>query len=58
MLPTFTGPDEASDLLRWFLAHPSEREKAAQKAREAVQGRTFDTAAAGLLRLMRGEKHG
>jgi hypothetical protein len=54
-LPTFTGPAEASELLRWYLAHPSEREKAAQKAREAVAGRTFDAAAAGLLRLMEGE---
>lgn len=52
-LPTFTGPDEASDLLRWFLAHPSEREKAATKAREAVQDRTFAAAAARLLDLVR-----
>lgn len=54
-LPVFSTPDEASDLLRWYLANPSSREAAAQKAREAVAGRTFDTAAAGLLRLMEGE---
>jgi spore maturation protein CgeB len=55
MLPTFGGPVEASEHLRWYLAHPSERERAAQKAREAVQDRTFDNAAAALLRLMEGE---
>jgi spore maturation protein CgeB len=52
MLPTFTTPDEASDLLRWFLAHPSERETAAVKAREAIADRTYDNAAGALLRLM------
>jgi spore maturation protein CgeB len=52
MLPTFAGPDEASEHLRWFLAHPRAREAAALKAREAVAGRTFDTAAAALLRLL------
>lgn len=55
MLPTFTTPGEATDLLRWYLGHPSERQRAAQKAREAVQDRTFDNAAAALLRLMEGE---
>lgn len=54
-LPTFRSPAEASELLRWYLGHPSERDRAAQKAREAIAGRTFDTAAAGLLRLMEGE---
>lgn len=51
-LPTFTSPDEASDLLRHYLGHPSERERAALKAREAIQDRTYDNAAAALLRLM------
>lgn len=55
MLPTFAGPVEASEHLRWYLANPSAREKAATKAREAVQDRTFDNAAAALLRLMEGE---
>lgn len=54
-LPTFTSPAEASELLRWHLANPLAREKAAFKAREAIAGRTYDTAAAGLLRLMEGE---
>ena len=51
-LPVFTSPDEASDQLRWFIAHPSEREKAALKAREAIQDRTYDNAAARLLGLL------
>lgn len=55
MLPAFSSPAEASDLLRYYLAHPSERERAAHKAREAVASRTFDNAAAALLRLMEGK---
>jgi spore maturation protein CgeB len=51
-LPTFTGPEESSELLRWYLAHPDAREDAATKAREAVIGRTFDNNAAALLRLL------
>jgi spore maturation protein CgeB len=51
-LPTFTSPTEASELLRWFLANPAAREAAAHKAREAVADRTFDNAAAALLRLI------
>jgi hypothetical protein len=52
MLPTFTSPEEASDLLRWWLAHEDEREVVARKAREAVADRTFTNNAAGLLRLL------
>lgn len=54
MLPTFTSPGEASELVRWWLAHPDEREKAASKAREAVADRTFVRLAADLLRLLEG----
>ena len=50
MLPTFTSPAEASDLLRYYLARPDERTDLALKAREAVAGRTFDAHAANLLR--------
>ena len=50
MLPTFTSPAEAAELLRWWLAHPDERETAATKAREAIADRTFDNHAARLLR--------
>ena len=52
MLPTFSTPAEAADQVRWFLAHPAERSTAAAKAREAVADRTFDNAAAALLRLL------
>lgn len=52
MLPTFTSPEQASDQLRWWLAHPGMRETAALKAREAVADRTFDHNAATLLRLL------
>lgn len=52
MLPTFTEPDEASELLRWWLTHESAREAAAMKAREAIAERTFENHAAKLLRLL------
>jgi len=52
MLPSYTGPEEASDQVRWALAHPDEREKAADLAREAVAGRTFEANAKRLLKLL------
>jgi len=52
MLPTFTSPGEASELLRYWLARPDEREALALKAREAVADRTFVRYAADLLRLL------
>lgn len=55
MLPTFYGPGEASDLLRYFLDHDAERESLASKARAAVADRTFQAHAARLLRLFQPE---
>jgi spore maturation protein CgeB len=55
MLPTFTSPGEASEQLRWWLAHPDERAAAAEGALAAVQDRTFDINAAKLMRLMEKE---
>ena len=52
MLPSFTSPAEASDQIRWAIAHPGEREKAAAQAREAVADRTFDANAKRLLKLL------
>lgn len=52
MLPAVISPEEASDQLRYWLAHDSEREKLAAQAREAVAGRTFRNHAAALLRLV------
>lgn len=49
MLPTFGSPEEASQLLRWYLAHDKERAKLADQAREAIADRTFDHYAAALL---------
>lgn len=55
MLPTFRSPDEASDLLRYYLAHDAERESLAARARGAVADRTFFQHAARLLRLFQPE---
>jgi hypothetical protein len=52
MLPTFTTPGEASELLRWWLDHPDQRTETALKAREAVADRTFSRHAGDLLRLL------
>jgi len=57
MLPTFTTPAEATELLHWWLAHDSHRETAALQAREAIQDRTFENHAAKLLRLLQGSDH-
>lgn len=52
MLPTFSGPEDAAEQLRWWLDHPDLRADAAAKAAEAVQDRTFDQNAATLMRLL------
>lgn len=49
MLPTFDGPDDFGDQLRWWLAHDSARDDAARRARLAVADRTFTNHAAQLL---------
>lgn len=52
MLPAFGGPGDASEKLRWWLAHDAAREKAAAAARAAIAGRTFEANAKRLLRLL------
>lgn len=52
MLPTFSGPEDAGEQLRWWLAHDGEREQAADKAREAIADRTFTSNAKRLLELL------
>ncbi len=52
MLPTFSGPEDAGEQLRWWIAHDSEREQAARKAREAIADRTFTSNAKRLLELL------
>ena len=52
MLPAFTSPAEAGEQIRWALAHPAARDRAAAAARQAVTGRTFSTNAKRLLTLL------
>jgi spore maturation protein CgeB len=52
MLPSFASPEEASEQIRWAVAHPDERAGAALKARAAVADRTFTEHAKKLLRLL------
>jgi spore maturation protein CgeB len=52
MLPSFGGPGDASEKLRWWLDRPGLRAEAARKAREAVAGRTFDSNARKLLAML------
>jgi hypothetical protein len=52
MLPRFSGPAEAGELLQWWLAHDSQREAVALQAREAIEDRTFVNSARQLLRLL------
>lgn len=55
MLPTFSSPEEASDLLRHWLSRPAEREEVAMKARSAIADRTFHSLAVELLRQLEKE---
>jgi spore maturation protein CgeB len=50
MLPTITGPEDASEQLRYWLAHPDKRQNLANQAREAIAGYTFTNRAAQMLR--------
>lgn len=52
ILPSFSGPEDASEQLRWWLAHDRQREEAAAKACAAVQDRTFENNARRFLRLV------
>lgn len=52
MVPTFDGPDEFSDQLRWYLTRPDERAAIATAARAAMSDRTFFSNARELLRLL------
>jgi spore maturation protein CgeB len=52
ILPSFSGPGEASELLRWWLAREGLREKRAAQAREAILSRTFENNARRFLRLI------
>jgi hypothetical protein len=52
MLPTFDGPGDASEKLRYWLSHDRERGRAASLAREAIADRTFVNSARRLLTML------
>lgn len=52
MVPTFDGPGEFTDQLRWYLAHPDERDDIAATARAAIADHTFTRNARRLLMLL------
>jgi hypothetical protein len=54
MLPTFTTPEEAADLARWWAAHDTQRDDVAAAAQAAVSGRTFTNHAAKVLKHLLG----
>jgi glycosyltransferase involved in cell wall biosynthesis len=49
MLPTFDGPDDFSEQLRWWLANDDARSEVARAARAAIADRTFTNNAKRLL---------
>jgi glycosyltransferase involved in cell wall biosynthesis len=51
-LPSFSSPDEAADQLRWLLADEIRREELGQRAREAIEDRTFDNNAKQMLKYL------
>lgn len=52
MLPRFSSPGEAADLIRWHATHDGSRERQAALAREAVADRTFENNARRLLAIL------
>lgn len=52
MLPTFTGPGDFGEQVRWWLARDDDRREAGDKARAAVAPRTFTNHARQLLTLL------
>lgn len=52
MLPTFDGPGDFSEKLRWWLAHDDARTDAASQASAAIADRTFEANAKRLLTLL------
>ena len=52
MLPVFASPEEASEQIRWALRNNLSRQLAAERARQAVQDRTFVNNARRLLTIL------
>jgi spore maturation protein CgeB len=51
-LPTFTGPEDASEQIRWWARHDTQRQAAAGKARAAIADRTFALNARRLMQIL------
>jgi len=52
ILPSYSTPEEASELIQWWATHDKEREHAAQVARQAIEDRTFDNNARQFMRYL------
>jgi hypothetical protein len=52
MVPTFDGPGELGDKLRWWLARPDACDEVSAKARSAIADRTFEAHVARMLQLL------
>lgn len=52
ILPEYSSPQEAEELLRWWIGHDKQREAAADEARQAIADRTFDNRLKDILELM------
>lgn len=52
MLPSFDGPEDAGEKIRWMLSHEREREKLGVMARETIADRTFTNSARRLLKML------
>jgi hypothetical protein len=55
VLPAFSSPEEAGDMLRFYLDRPDDRLEMAGKARDAIMDRTFERHAVDMLRLLKEE---
>jgi spore maturation protein CgeB len=52
MLPSFSSPAEAEEMLRYYIAHDSKRETLADQAHEAIEDWTFDNRAKDVCAIM------
>jgi spore maturation protein CgeB len=55
MLPTFDGPEDAEEKLRWYASHERERDDLADQANMAIERWTFTNRAKQVMKLMEAE---